>query len=117
VVSVKRDDETGTCAVKLLCTYINSDTVNLRTEKASINFSSYTGIRVDRKAQHIVKEQRGVYVKFGDLVQFKQVDPIFEDDQFLLLPIQYKEQSELNQVVLYDEIIVSGKDLYDGKLL
>lgn len=117
IVSITPDAATGKSVVKLVCTYINHDTINLRVQHASVNFKSYTGIRVDRDALHIVKDERGVYVRFGNLVQFKKVSPLFENDNYALLPVQYTVEDPKNQVVVYDEIIVAGKNLYDNKLL
>lgn len=117
IVSITKDDATGKSVVKLACTYINHDTINLRIQHASVNFKSYTGIRVDRDALHIVKDERGVYVRFGNLVQFKKVAPLFENENYVLLPVQYTVEDPKNEVVVYDEIIVAGKNLYDNKLL
>lgn len=117
ILSIQKDASTGQTLVKLACTYVNADTVNLRFENASVNFKSYTGLRVDAAAKHIVDGQVGVYVKFGDLVQFKKISPLYENAEYLLLPTQSAVSDASNQVVLYDEIIVSGKNLYDGKLL
>lgn len=117
IVSMMKDDTSGNTVVKLECNYINAATVNLRYENASVNFKSYTGLRIDARAKHIVDGQEGVYVRFGDLVQFKKITPIFASDQYLLVPSQSAGVAGENEVVLYDEIIVSGKNLYDGKLL
>ena len=117
IVSITPDETTGKSIIKLVCTYINQDTINLRVQHASVNFKSYTGIRVDREALHIVKDQRGVYVRFGNLVQFKKVAPLFENENYVLLPVQYTVEDPTNQVVVYDEIIKERKNLYDNKLL
>ena len=66
---------------------------------------------------HIVDGQWGVYIRYGDLVRFKNIAPIYENDEYMLLPVQSTASDSINQVVLYDEVIVSGRDLYDGKLL
>lgn len=117
IVSMTTDPATGKTLVKMSCTYVNADTVNLRFENVSVNFKSYSGLRIDAKAKHIVNGQTGVYVRFGNLVQFKAVTPVYESEQYLLVPTQSKAADKGNEVVLYDEIIVAGKNLYDGKLI
>lgn len=117
IVSIKKDETGQKALVKLACTYVNADTVNLRYENASINFKSYSGLRIDAKAKHIVDGKNGVYVRFGNLVQFKAITALYENDEYILVPVQTKASDSSNQVVLYDEIIVSGKNLYDGKLI
>ena len=66
--------------------------------------------------------QRGVYVKYGNLARFCKIDPVddahplvTEGDHILVLPSG--TANSVSQVRLYDEIIVSGQNLYDGKLL
>ena len=117
IVAIHKDDTTGQAVVKLECTYINASTIDLRFEEASVNFASYTGLRINRNAAHIVDGEWGVYIKYGNLVQFKRIDPLYENEDYMLLPVQSSASSEENQVVLYDEVIVSGRDLYDGKLI
>ena len=64
----------------------------------------------------------GVYVKYGNLARFCKIDPV--DDQHpqvldgdYLIVLSSGTAGSISQVRLYDEIIVSGQNLYDGKLL
>ena len=126
VVRVEEDANGGPALVVLKCDYINDETVNLRTETAQISFARYEGVCIEQSAVHIVTDEEGnqvtgVYVKYGNTVEFKRIDPIFENDHYVIVPAKTRigsdENSMKNEVLLYDEIIVSGKDLYDGKLL
>ncbi len=126
VVRVEEDPSGGPVLVVLMCDYINSETVNLRAETAQISFARYEGVCIEQSAVHIVADEegnqvRGVYVKYGNTVEFKRIDPIFENDHYVIVPAKTRigsdENSMKNEVLLYDEIIISGKDLYDGKLL
>ena len=56
----------------------------------------------------------GVYVNFSNIAQFKKINPIFEDNNYVVVP---STTSDDNQVKLYDSIIVKGRNLYDGKYL
>lgn len=118
IQSVSEPDENGNVKVILRIEVVHSDIVSLRNEHAEISFKTVTGIRINRSAVHIVDGEWGVYVKYGHLVSFKKITPIFENDEYVLVPLNENEQrTGVNEVKLFDEIITEGKDLYDGKLL
>lgn len=100
--------------VVLKASTIGKDSVSARVVENEILFSQYKGIKVPKSAIRIVDGQMGVYVKFSKLVQFKKIKPIYQDENYIILPI---ENDENNEVDLYDEIIVKGVNLYDGKYL
>ena len=56
----------------------------------------------------------GVYVNFSNVVYFKKINPVYEDDNYVIVP---KKTDENNQVEMYDSIIVKGRNLYNGKYL
>ncbi len=93
---------------------IDKDAASARVRDCEILFSQYRGIKVPKSAIRIVDGQMGVYVKFSKLVQFKKIQPIYQDENYIILPI---DGDENNQVELYDDIIVKGVNLYDGKYL
>ena len=72
--------------------------------------------QTDKAALHIVNGQRGVYVKYGNLQRFLKITTLYENDSYILVPEDGKLGSA-NEVRLYDEIIVQGTNLEDGKLL
>ncbi len=100
--------------VVLKSSTMNKNIVEKRITDCEILFNQYKGIRVPVEAIRFVDGQQGVYVKFSKLVQFKKVKPIYQDANYAILPIGTDEE---NQVELYDNIIVKGVNLYDGKYL
>ena len=114
VVDCSVDDETGTAKVIVEGVYLNSDIATLRVEEATIDFQTFSGIKVDRKVLRIENDELGVYVKFGAKVLFKKIEPIFETEDYVLAK---PNSSDDDYLELYDEIIVEGKDLYAGKEL
>jgi len=116
VVDVTTDEETGLAKVALECRSINAQVLCLNYEEAEISLHTYQGIRIDRRALHIVNGQRGVYVKYGNLQRFLKITTLYENDSYILVPEDGKLGSA-NEVRLYDEIIVQGTNLEDGKLL
>ena len=115
VTGVLLDEEAGIAKVELLCDYINDTVVTLEHEKAEITFATYEGIRIDRKALHIVDGRNCVYVQFGNVVYRRYITILFEDEDYILVPSAYTKEE--NEVQLFDQIVVQGSDLYDEKIL
>ena len=134
VSEVSIDEESGLARFVLSCEVINGDVLRLNAAKAQIIVGESTGLRVPAAAVHYLKEDGseaeeqgenyipGVYVKYGNLARFCKIDPVddahplvTDGDYILVLPSG--TANSVSQVRLYDEIIVSGQNLYDGKLL
>lgn len=136
VVSVEKDSENDLAKFTLQCDYVNADVLKLGQETARIDFATYTGLRVNADAIRYVLEQPnadstgetaqpadenyipGVYVKYGNLARFRRIKEIYRDQsgKYILVPLDGSIGKE-SEIRLYDEVIVSGQDLYDGKLL
>ena len=134
VTSVTIDEENDVASFVLTCNSINGDVLCLNHAKVRISTGENTGLRVAASAVHYLKEDGteadgqgenyipGVYVKYGNIARFCKIDPVDADhplvtdgDYILVLP--KGTDGSVSQVRLYDEIIVSGQNLYDGKLL
>lgn len=134
VTEVTFEAESGLARVVLSCNSINGDVLRLNCASAQIVVGENTGLLVPAAAVHYLKEDGteaqtqgenyipGVYVKYGNIARFCRIDPvddahplIRQGDYILVLPKGTSDS--VSQVRLYDEIIVSGQNLYDGKLL
>ena len=134
VTEVTIDEASGLARFVLSCEIINGDVLRLTQADAQIIVGETTGLLIPSQAIHYLKvdgteaEEKGenylpgVYVKYGNLARFCKIDPVDEDhplitegDYTLVLPSG--TANSVSQVRLYDEIIVSGQNLYDGKLL
>ena len=104
--------EDGSALVVIRSGAITADSVSHRTAKVRISFSSYKGLRISQKALRIQDGEKGVYVRAGYSVRFKRVEIIYTGSDYYLCRIQYGSSDELS---LFDEVIVEGTDLYDGK--
>lgn len=116
VQQVTQDEENGVAKVVLECQTINAEILSFGQETAQIDLKTYEGIRIDKSALHIVNGARGVYVKYGNLQRFLKITTLYEDENYILIPPDGKIGTD-NEVRLYDEIIVEGTNLQDGKLL
>ena len=116
VEEVTPDKDNGIAKIVLQCQTINAEVLSFGQETAQIDLKTYEGIRIDKEALHIVDGQRGVYVKYGNLQRFLKITTLYENDSYILIPENGKIGTD-NEVRLYDEIIVQGTNLQDGKLL
>ena len=116
VEEVALDKDNGIAKIVLQCQTINAEVLSFGQETAQIDLKTYEGIRIDKEALHIVDGQRGVYVKYGNLQRFLKIATLYENDSYILIPENGKIGTD-NEVRLYDEIIVQGTNLQDGKLL
>lgn len=116
VTEVVEDEAAGIAKITLRCEYIGAQVLALAQEEARIDFATYEGVRIPAEALHIVNGEKGVYVKHGDLARFRRITVLYETDEYILVPEGGKVGTE-NEVRLYDEVIVSGTDLADGKKL
>ena len=85
-----------------------------RTCKAEVIFDDYKGLRIPSKAIRVVDGKKGIYCLIGAKIKFKEIDVAFTRDGFSIV-----NSDEINNsdVLLYDEVIIRGKDIYDGKII
>jgi len=96
--------------------YVSEETINLRVQNLRLDFNVHEGIRVDAAALRFSDGERGVFTLSNNVVRFKRVDPIYEEPGFLLSrpPRDLFDRHTLRQ---YDQIIIGGVDLEDGRVL
>ena len=136
VSEVTIDEATGLARFVITCEIINGDVLRLNRASAQIIVGETTGLRVPIDAIHYLKEDGtesktqgenyipGIYVKYGNLARFCKIDPVDNDHPLvtdgeyrIVMPSSSDKTKTVSEVRLYDEIIVSGQNLYDGKLL
>lgn len=102
----------------------------LREQSAQIILSSVEGIRVPREAVRLVTETEenedgtvtettvsGVYCVSGREAEFKPVEVLYSNENFALVEANVNSNQELLRLRPGDEVIVSARDLYDGKVV
>lgn len=99
---------------------ISEQLVKLRLEEAQVIVNSYSGIKIPKSALHIVKnekgeDEKGVYIQYGREMQFKLVDILYENEEYMISANKETEAERKKYVRLYDDVIVKGSDFYEGK--
>lgn len=97
-----------------------------RFQNAEIVIKGVEGISVPKKAFRVVNNIEGVYILVGDVVRFRTIERIAEKDEYYIVKIKSNDavfveedgsETEIKHLSLYDSIIVSGKNLFDGKII
>ena len=113
VASNKSGD--GKLLVVLRCAYMSEELADIRLETAQLLMVRHTGLKVPKRAIVIDDQmQAGVYVRSGNIVSFRKIKQVFSE------PADYvicEPMDESGYLQLYDDIIVNGKGLYDGKTI
>lgn len=138
LVSLNQKTKTSDAIAILRGDYMTEEMASIRNENISLNLKTYTGIYVPKKAVHeckltkTVKDEsgkettvtetvKGVYVETGGTLNFKQIIPIYSGEDYIICKDSPEEDEIFSDDVkilkVYDDVVVEGADLYDGKLV
>ena len=95
------------------CNSMNSDLATMRTASMKVVKREYNGLKVSKRALRVVDSVRGVYVVSGMQIKFKPVELVYSGDNFILC----EKSDDDGALRLYDQVVVKGKNLYDGKII
>lgn len=93
----------------------------LRSQKVQIIGQKYKGLKVPKSAMRMLEDgTKGVYVLSGEIIRFKLAQEIYSFDDYYIIGTDDElysgySDSKYRRIELYDNVIISGKDLYDGK--
>lgn len=107
-------EDGGKSVLVLRCNLMDGGISALRNETAQIRIADYNGLRVDTGAVRTDENgDRGVYVLTGNCVTFKKIEIIYTDADYVLC----EQKSKTEYLQLYDEVVIEGRGLYDGKIV
>ncbi len=118
--SVKKIDDKKSLVV-FRCTLMNDDLVSLRKVNGKVVLNEFVGLKINRDAIRIDENgNTGVYVRRGNIVNFRSLNIIYSEDSFVIA----SKPDEESGIVLpythlkqYDEVIISGKELKNGMVI
>ncbi len=114
VSKINISESESSAVVLFACNDMNSELASMRTGPMTVVKKEYSGLKVPRRALRVVDSKRGVYVLTGMQVKFVEVNVLFTDGEYMICEKQTSDDTVLR---LYDEVIVKGKNLYDGKII
>lgn len=108
------EEENGRCLLVLSCDRYMQNMTLLRQQSADIVFTSHTGLRVPKDAIRVIEQVPGVYVVEGRTAAWKPVHILHDNGESYVVEL---DKSSTNHLWPGDEIIVGGRNLYDGKVV
>lgn len=97
-----------------------------RSQTIQLVAGTYSGIRVSTSALRLLDGELGCYVLDGTRVVFKRADILYRNEEFAICEVPYDSVRENRDnkayisdtyLSLYDTVILSGTNLYVGKVL
>ena len=105
--------ENGQCVIVFSSERALSDTLSMRKATAQIVFSETDGLRVPLKAMHVDDDGTYVYCLTAQRVEKKYVSVISTEDDCYIVSVG----TDSNALREGNTLIVSGKDVYKGKVI
>ncbi|MBE6810073.1 MAG: hypothetical protein E7521_03335 [Ruminococcaceae bacterium] len=96
------------------CQQMNSELAVMRKGSFTIINSTYSGLKIPTKALRVQDGKTGVFVRSGMTVKFVGVNVVHRTDEYIICEQEVSNDSVLR---LYDDVVVKGKRLYDGKII
>lgn len=136
VVSINKDEDTGTYALVLRCTYMSEELSSIRNEAIKIIVNSYSGVLVNESAIYfedvigtdedgnevVYSNVKGVYVLYASKMTFVQIFSDSTINGYAICKTQLDtDEKELlvtsSTIDVYDQVVIGGSNLYDGKII
>ena len=113
VSTINREGDSEFALVVFTCTTMNEELASTRRQTLTLVTESYEGLKVNKKAIRMVDGKKGVYTYSATQAHFVPVNIVYTTVSFVIC----EKSSEDGALRLYDEVIVKGKGLYDGKII
>ena len=109
------EPEDGSVAVVFRCDTALADTLGMRRVSANVVFASYSGIRVPAKAVQSdpASGEAWVWTVTAMQLERKEVELLYIDEDFALVA----QSAAPNALRDGNTVVVSGNDLYEGKVM
>ncbi len=88
-----------------------------RSQHVEVTYESHEGFAIPETAVRVKDGVQGVYVLMGYRVLFRQINPVYEKDGLILADQNIPENSTLQALNFYDNMIVKGSDLHVDKII
>ncbi len=113
VKQVNTSNDSQSAVIVFACSEMNSELASMRSGPMTVVSREYSGLKVPKKALRVVDGVKGVYIVKGMQAKFVPVDILYSTDNMMIC----KKSDEDGMLRLYDQVIVKGRSLYDGKII
>lgn len=114
VECINMSKESDRAVVVFSCQQMNADLAAMRRGAITVVNKVYTGLRLSENSLRVVNGVAGVFTVSGMRAKFVPVNIIYRTEDFIICEQQVSEKTVLR---LYDEVVIKGKGLYDGKVI
>lgn len=104
----------GYTYVVLESNVISGDILLQRSCEIDVIIDTYRGLRIDKNAIRKIDGKDGVYIRTNGILKYRQVDILYIGSTFAVVKYETINSSGLQA---YDEVVVKGSNLYDGKVV
>lgn len=120
IYTIKNIDDKESMVI-FRCNLMNEKLAELRKVEGKIIINEFTGLKVSRDAVRLDENgNSGVFIRRGNMVNFRSLNIIYSEDEFVIAskpPADSDIELEYTHLKLYDEVIISGKELKDGMVI
>lgn len=111
---INKQSVTDSAVVVFACDTMNNELASTRFLDLTVVYSRHDGLKVDNRAIRKVDGTLGVYVLIASQVKFVPINILWTGENY---SIAERQASDSKVLRMYDEIIVKGKRLHDGKII
>lgn len=113
-------EQNGKVAVAFSCDMMNETYANMRIEDIELVFKEYTGYKINSSSIRREKDSKGneidvVYILRGDIMNVRKIEIIYDAGDYVLVSEETEASNGYRPIKRYDEVIVKGRNLSDGK--
>lgn len=115
VAQMSNDYASGNTVLVLKCSQMDEAVASARQVTVQLRTNTYDGLRVRSSALRVVDGISGVYVVDGIAAEFRPITVLYSDSSIVIC--KKNDSSLSNPLKIYDEVIIEGSGLYDGKVI
>lgn len=112
---INKQSVQGEAVVVFAVDTMNNELAQQRQLDITIVYEEHEGLKVDNRAIRFVDGQKGVYVFIASQVKFLPVEVLWQGENYSI--VKQEASADKKHLRIYDEVIVKGKNLYDGKFI
>ncbi len=114
VKQINISESSDSAVVIFSCQQMSSELASMRRGVMTVVNRTYEGLKIPRKSLRVVDGETGVYVISGIVLKFVPVTVVYSSEDYVICE---QEQTTSEVLRLYDEVVVKGRNLYDGKII
>ncbi len=106
------DEKDGEAVLIIKSSEYVDNLYSMSSAKVEVIRKTYEGMKIPAKSVRVKDNEKGVYIVSGNTVKFRKAKVYYIDDEWAIV-----SREEENGIKLYDEVVVSGSNIYEGKVV